>query len=374
MSKTQLVFPAPIGLGVLLFLFMAPNEARSEGLGRNFEPLWTYEFPGDRESIADFTSSGETGYVLTYSQELLVFDLTTPTTATLSGVYTPESANTLAVTGNLVFLAEFNNGIKIVDMADPSSPEFVNRIDADRDFTALHISGNLLFATARGNPRELRIFNITDPSNPQPHGAALVTLGAGYAVDGTHVYVHGSSVGIEVIDISDLDLPQWVTNFVPAGGAGKVIAASEVLYCAASDAVKILDPAQSGLVASEIDTTCPVSEFEVAGNLLVLTDGTTGFAKGVIHAFEISDRSNPRWLGVYSVNLANLLEISSTGRIFAITDEDGDGEMGLTELRIMNYETTSSPQPLQADLNGDGGIGPEDLIMMLQEGWYRKQK
>ncbi|MEM9336883.1 MAG: hypothetical protein AAGA35_03450, partial [Patescibacteria group bacterium] len=161
--------------------------------------------------------------------ELKVFDISDPTNPTYvagidadgsSGGSSGESINTLAVSGNYIFVAPGNDStacsqvagsaigceLKVFDISDPTNPTYVAGRDSDGSsagtnsvlITSLTVSGNYLYAGHAGSATacsqiagsargcELKVFDISDPTNP--------TYIAGRDVDGSTTGTNSSRV------------------------------------------------------------------------------------------------------------------------------------------------------------------------------------
>jgi hypothetical protein len=162
----------------------------------------------------------------------------------------------LAASGDYVYAALNNRSVRVLDVLDPAQPEEVgsydltgtpkcidvnnNRIFVVDDDIGLHIlkvinltkswfydvsvesavtiDGNYAFLAEGGSSDSLRIFNITNPSNPIETGSCPFSM---YASDGMHAvtiynqhaYVAYGQEGVHFIDISNPSSPMEVGMF-----------------------------------------------------------------------------------------------------------------------------------------------------------------
>ena len=106
----------------------------------------------------------------------------------LGKIVLPEMIRKMAFYDNKIYVADYNGGLRIVDVSDPSAPREISAIEKIGTAIDLVLDGNYAYIAA-GNS-SLIIIDITDPSNPVKLGQLENT---GYlssvAVQGDYAFV-----------------------------------------------------------------------------------------------------------------------------------------------------------------------------------------
>ena len=195
----------------------------------------------------------------------------------------------LAKSGDLIFLADHENGLRILDVADPPNPVEVGAW-TERLVSSVLVADHLAFA---GYTRQdgsfsggLGILDITDPSSPVLL-STIPEVHGGIDVDGSFLYATNDDTGLRIIDIS-----------VPT------------------------EPIQ-------------VAEIPTEGNLtsVVVNDGfayTTGWNRG-LEVYDVVDPANPVHLQTRSFGRRDPTGVALSGGFLQVTFDGGD-EVSFTEL------------------------------------------
>jgi hypothetical protein len=152
---------------------------------------------------------------------LRILDVSNPTRPTEIGRYqTPKQALGLAVIGDIVYVASAEAGLRILDVANLSSPREIGYVNTHYAMgVALTMRGSDLYALVADVSGGVRIIDVSDPRQPLEISHLPETQPSGYwtavAVRDTYAFVIGdlgysSSVGLYVMDISDLAAPRFV--------------------------------------------------------------------------------------------------------------------------------------------------------------------
>jgi hypothetical protein len=133
--------------------------------------------------------------------------------------------------GQYIYLAAGDNGIVIVDAADPRDPKIVKSVFVEPFLRVqqLAVIGNLLFATQSSAARAI-LMDISDPIDPRPipGGDFTVTDRSGvpsnmYASNfsgGFGFFTKQQVGGVNIFDLRDPTQPVFVGDYVSTGGAG----------------------------------------------------------------------------------------------------------------------------------------------------------
>lgn len=183
-----------------------------------------------------------------------------------------------------VYVAGANNGIYIVDAADPLEPKLVNTYTFDPVMQAgqVHAIGDLLIVTTAGQSRTV-LLDISDPANPQPIPGADFDLkdGEGTTLQsyfsntgGGYLYYARKSNGggLVIYDIHDPTKPTYVSDYHSDGNGGYVFVKDELAFVGESNFATIYDLSDLNAITEvqrlnligDLDTATPI------GNVVVL--------------------------------------------------------------------------------------------------------
>lgn len=137
------------------------------------------------------------------SQRFLVADVSEPSTPEIVGsVPVQGNVYALAVLGDHVYLANFNQGVQVVDVHDPAAPAVV----AATGSNALALAGydRYLYYVELDAAVTLRALDVQDPLHPVPVGSAPLPYDnyQSLALRGTVLYA-ACGEGLRTIDVSD---------------------------------------------------------------------------------------------------------------------------------------------------------------------------
>lgn len=198
---------------------------------------------GTRAYLAD-------GYDRTGNQVsgLRILDVSDPTRPTEIGRYqTPKEALGLAVMGDIVYVASAEAGLRLLDVANPSSPREIGFVNTRYAMgVTLTMRGLDLYALVADVIGGVRIVDVSDPRQPLEISHLPETQPSGYwtavAVKDNYAFVIGdpgysASVGLYVMDISDLAAPRFVGFAHTMSAAGVQIVGNRVYVGGARNVV-----------------------------------------------------------------------------------------------------------------------------------------
>jgi hypothetical protein len=208
----------------------------------------------------DIDVDGDLVYVADWNFGLRVFDVSNPAApVALGALATPGYPSAVRHVGDRVYLGESTNGgaLRVIDVSDPAKPVELG-FTLTTKAMAIAVAGELVYVAdeSLGDPGGLRIF---DPSDP-----AKITLVGQYtgcsdvrdvALTGTVAVLACAFDGFHLVDVSDPAAPAPLAVWVPEGvtSAWSVAADGDRAYLGHDigvDAVDLTDPAKPTLVAS----------------------------------------------------------------------------------------------------------------------------
>jgi len=223
----------------------------------------------------------------------------------IGGFFDGGEANGISVSGSIVYIADGNDGLEIINITDPTNPIQIGQFDDGGYARDVFISGSLAFVA--DDTDGLEIINITDPTNPTEIGnffdggeanKVVVTGSIAYLADGTD--------GLEIVNVTNPSSPTQIGQFFDGGEAKGVRVSGIIAYLAdGSDGIEIINIT---------DPTNPtqMDQFDDGGEAndvflqtyLYVADGTDGL--------EIIDVSSP-------TNIQEINDFNTSGDAQAIT-------------------------------------------------------
>ncbi len=213
----------------------------------------------------------------------------------ISGVGTfvnPSNMYLVRIAGNFAYVVTSDRELKVLDISDPSNPHEVAIYENFDSINDLQVSGN--FAYVLDNFRGLQVFDISTPANPvfvsqwytHPRSISL-------AISGNYAYVSALWAGVRIIDISDPMNP-WEIGYYQAEDlrAYELAVSGNYAYVGdVDDNLRIIDvsdpqnPFEAGIF---VTNTYYIEDIEVSGHIVF----TGSYINGLM-VIDVSDPNNP---------------------------------------------------------------------------------
>ena len=168
---------------------------------------------------------GHYAYISDSNYPFHIYDISDPSKPVQAGAVFDEAASDgafdIAKAGDYIFLSGWGlkdafypgNGIWVIDVSNPNDPQAVKFVDVPNERWSLDIKGEALYAMDGSmdekdpEPLSLRVFDISDPINPEASGTYPVPIQplspSDLRVAGDHLYLSLSMQGLMAYDISD---------------------------------------------------------------------------------------------------------------------------------------------------------------------------
>ncbi len=271
------------------------------------------------------SADGNKAYVADQDDGLKIIDVSDPANPTLLGSIGTNYALgvILSTDGTKAYVTDESAGLKIIDISDPANPTLLGSIDTYRAYeVTLSADGNKAYVA---DVYGLKIIDISDPANPTLLGSIDTdnAYGVTLSADGNKAYVADSDDGLKIIDISDPANPillgsldtyyAWKVTLSADGNKAYVAD----LY----DGLKIIDisdPANPTLLGS-IDT-------DNAHGVTLSADGNKAYVADLydgLKIIDISDPANPTLLGSIDTDYADGVTLSADGNKAYVADGYG---------------------------------------------------
>ncbi|MFH1843199.1 MAG: FlgD immunoglobulin-like domain containing protein [bacterium] len=272
----------------------------------------------------------------------------------LGSISLPGPPLDLVVAGDYAFVADYTNGLAVVDISDPFNPIFIDTLVSLHQARTVCLAGDVAFIAM--DNRHLGVADISDPENPV-HLSTWVAPGLvrhALAV-GDLLYVACDAAGLLLLDITDPLIPVQVGQHpvAPLHAAWRVTVAGDFAYLGVAGSVGGVE------VVDVSDPTNPVhaDDFLAGTNKqFVVVSGDECFAMSVnlgfsfFASFDISDPSFTTSLDSYDVLGAGGPVVLGGDDAFVL-----DGNEGLMIFDIENAANLTLEQSV-ATGGGDGGL------------------
>ncbi len=260
----------------------------------NHQVLGTYITPGTPYGLHVV---GNFVYVADYGQGLQIINVSNPTAPTLAGTYnTPGIAYDVYVASNFAYVANDSSGLRIIDVSNPAAPTLTGTYDTPGNSRGVHVVGN--FAYIADYTFGLQIINVSNSTAPTLTGT-YDTPGSAYRVHvvGNFAHVADGNFGLQIIDVSNPAVPTLAGTYNTQGIAYGVHVSGNFAYVADGSSglriINVSNPAAPTLTGT-YDTPGSAFGVHVLGNLAYVADYTFG-----LQIIDVSNPASPTLTGNY---------------------------------------------------------------------------
>jgi hypothetical protein len=287
-----------------------------------------------------------------------------------------QDAVDIFVTNGLAFLARGTNGLAILDVSHPASPQLIGSYRTPGYASVVRVSGSLAFVV--DNTAGLQILSVTNPANPVLVGGYNLSGIGDIAVRSNLVYVADGIAGLMILNVSNPATPSMAGRYVTNIGAvyiclagNDAIFSSPITWIGLGTNRTIL----AGLVV--VDVSNPAHPFEVGrlslaiGHVTCLGQsvfGTTWNGFQSLQIITITNPAQPAVIGTFdyypSTNTGPSLGVSASDvRVvndlaFAVGNSGGQSQLYVLDVRdptepIPVGHYTDATQPTALAVDGD---------------------
>jgi len=236
-----------------------------------------------------------------------------------------DSAWGITMSGNLVFVANGENGLQIADVSDPAHPAVIKSVDTPGYANGVAVSGNTAFvADEKGG---LQIVDASDPSNAHIVKAVATNNAQKVAVSGNIVFVADEAGGLKIIAANDPANAYIIKSIATSNYAMDVTVAGTTVFLACGNYDENGQVVGSLEIADVSDpyNAYPISSLElpdaalgltVSGNTVFVADRTKG-----LQIADVTDRSNPAIVGT-AFTLGNAIDVVVSANTAYVADWD----------------------------------------------------
>lgn len=235
----------------------------------------------------------------------------------VSSANTNGYTNDVAVTGDLAYVADGDNGFLVVDISDPNGVEIISfKSTVNKSLLTPGSAQNVAVddsrpyvyvADASGG---LQVIDVSDPESPFIAGS-VPTAGTAYdvAVEGNWAIIADGSAGLVVVDITDPTNPDDVGWYDTPGVAAGIAIKGNYAYVADGTGsgfliINISDRTNPSLAGSD-NTPFSCSRVAVDGNTAYVGDGS-------LRVYDVTNPANPVLKGTAATSGTRDLSVAGT--------------------------------------------------------------
>ena len=271
-------------------------------------PSFTSSYEGVGGITRDIKISGAYCYLCTFSN-LYVIDISNPVLPALIGNSQPALGFDLhiQISGNYAFITNYIEGIRVVDISDPSNPVEIGNAGSAY-FNYIAMDGNYLYVT--DNQNNLKVFDISNPVAPNEVGSlnfpAPNDLTSRISALNGYVYVAQYNAGLKVIDVTDPTQPTQVATYTQNVELTHLDAQGDYVYACNSfqtsnlvDIFDVTDPLNPVIVGTKVFSDPPPRAYEnfVFGDVLLVADHFDPY----LTVLDVSNPSQPSQISTQMV-------------------------------------------------------------------------
>jgi hypothetical protein len=266
-----------------------------------------------------------------------IFDLSTISTPDVVGsVNLPFNPMKVALQGSLAFVANGHEGIRVIDVADPSQPVEIGSTSLTASAKDVAFCGGDVLCCAN-DWSGLALIDASDPSNPIAI-SSIDTPGSAISVDAKpgFAFVADMSGGLRVIDVADPSTPAEVASMTLPGSAIDVKIVGDLAFVGTGGGLSVID-VSNPLAPTEIGVfgnSNGVMAVDVDGDFAVVVDQTTNRS---VRLLDISDPSAPWEVG----------SIPSYGRPADVSLLNGIVYVGDIDRGLVFFDFSNPSSPLE---------------------------
>ena len=283
----------------------------------------------------DVAVLGTLAYVANYDYGLQIINVTNPTQPNIVGSVNTSSAQAVTVSDGLAYVADGASGLQLINLIDPA-PHIVSSVDTPGDARGVTVLGN--FAYVADGANGLQVVNVTKSTAPYIIGNVPTSSYAyGVTVADNLAYVAGAG-GLQIINVTNPTMPQIISNITTTNETYAVTLANGLVYLADGySGLQIINAAEPTLpdIIGGVRTPGKAYDVAVKGNLAYVADGMSG-----LQVINVTDPAAPHIL--YSVNTSDsAVGITLANDLAYVADSTGG--LQVIELTSLGWRLEGTP-------------------------------
>ena len=262
----------------------------------------------------------------------------------------------ITVSGDFAYLASWSEGLLIINITSPSSPT-QEGIMSDTYFYSYDVVVSEPYAFVTDSDGGLVVVNITDKADPELV-TNMETNGIPYEIhmEGSYAYIADEYAGLTIIDVSDPENPGTPDSYYMPDQLLSVFVQNDHVYMAAYGYGLRIADVSGELPPIPVDegdwkTGYNIRDVHVEGDLLYIADGDAG-----LKIMDISDPYNPAHVGFYNPSdYSNAVDVEGNMAFVATIDFAGLVAIDVTDPTSPTEEWSIDTPGVAFDVDVYGG-------------------
>ena len=153
------------------YLYVALTQSSVKIININSLPDSVFEVNTyiPKNPVEHIEINGNTAYFVERNTGLEIVDVTNPSSPQFISTFkTPGSGYDLKVAENLAYVADGTSGVSVVNVGNPAQPYFVSQTKTNSDVRSIDYSPNFMFTAEYNSGAE--VFNLFNPTSPEAFG------------------------------------------------------------------------------------------------------------------------------------------------------------------------------------------------------------
>jgi hypothetical protein len=198
----------------------------------------------------DLYKSGDLVFLASQSIGLEIINCSDPfNPVKIGSYYENHNINRVYSSDDQVFISEARNGFKILNITDTGCVEIFHFRDSV-SFPEFYVHKNLLYTTSEHG---ITIFDISDFLNVVKVGEKAIGASYGFTIKEMLVYVSSWDLGLQILDISDLDNIEVIAQYTDGGESYNVDVSNDLVFVAdVQDGIEIIQKSEISYYSSRI--------------------------------------------------------------------------------------------------------------------------
>ncbi|MBU8869498.1 MAG: T9SS type A sorting domain-containing protein [Gemmatimonadales bacterium] len=239
--------------------------------------LGGYNTPGNSQNLS---VEGNYAFVADGSPGLWVIDITDPTNIPYPHFCpTVGEANDVAIAGNYAFVAVEDARLQVIDITNPESPVPFETLIQAEEGRRVEVAGDYVYVVDRFG---IKIYHTSVRETPFICGyyGSAGNPASALAISGNYAFLANGSEGLQVVDITNPEDIQFITNFpMPGYSALDITVQGDYAFVSLGffgiQVIDISDPTNPALLET-YDTPGSVNGLAVEGDCLFVADWDAG--------------------------------------------------------------------------------------------------
>lgn len=239
-------------------------------------------------NIYDVAGYGDYACLITGST---LYVVNTDTSTVMGNIGNLDSAGGVAVNGKYAYVADYHEGLKMINFSDPSNPALIHGIDTSGSAWDVELSGDFAYVADGDGLASIEVLN---PAAAEISHTEATSNAQKIAISENYAYIADYGGGLRIMDISTPGV-STLTETVSLSNARNVALSDDYVFVKYNDGTSIVDISDPGQPSVAGTISDSVSILAVYGGYAYGTGGA-GFA-----VFDISDPTAPLMVKSVSV-------------------------------------------------------------------------